>query len=222
MTPPPTITRTAPYPATDDPTAPPRYVYWIAAAAVLVLIAGWSLPAHATPGEDIVASITAQSDSQGIALYGADEWDVWLTAESNASGEDTSCTFPSTSSASRASLRGSSSGSSSARTSRASATASWHRGTATWYAIADNSPRGSRATSSGKRLGWNGGWTFASRHFSLGTVLLVKGPNGRVHDITCTDRGGLTTIDIYKPAGKRLGMTGKSRFSYRVVRRGWR
>lgn len=97
----------------------------------------------------------------------------------------------------------------------------WHSGIATWYSIADNTPAGSRATSSGKPLGAYGGFTFASRRFPLGTKLRIKGPNGRVRTVVCTDRGGLETIDLYKPASNWFGMNGKSRFKYQVLRRGW-
>lgn len=96
----------------------------------------------------------------------------------------------------------------------------WHTGTATWYSIADNTPAGSRQTSSGHPLGSFKGFTFASRNFPMGTKLRIK-HGGRTRTVTCTDRGGLQTIDLYKPASNYFHMDGMSRFKYQVIRRGW-
>lgn len=96
----------------------------------------------------------------------------------------------------------------------------WHTGVATWYSIADNTPAGSRTTSSGHPLGSFSGFTFASLRFPMGTKLRIKHA-GRTRVVTCTDRGGLHTIDLYKPASNYFHMDGMSSFKYQVVRRGW-
>lgn len=112
----------------------------------------------------------------------------------------------------------------------------WHSGIATWYSIADNTPAGSRETSTGRPLGsfkcndpahkhkscYGVPFTFAvgKSGISTGDRILIK-YKGKQHVAVATDTGGLETIDLYKPASEWFGMGGKSPFKYAKLGGHW-
>jgi hypothetical protein len=112
----------------------------------------------------------------------------------------------------------------------------WHTGTATWYSIADNTPASSTQTSTGRPLGsfrcndpshkgrgcYGVPFTFAKGRSGLdtGDRILIE-YRGRRHVAVCTDRGGLETIDLYKPGSDWFGMGGMASFKYVKLKGHW-